>query len=87
LIRLEELDNYYKEFNFAFLPNATLTTAVGVGVTSEERIEVPSWSYESWVVETSRGFRAGLWVSKKERIVAKLVEDNTTYVLQQARYW
>jgi hypothetical protein len=67
LIRLEELDNnYYKEFNFAFLPNATLTTAVGVGVTSEERIEVPSGSYESWVVETSGGFRARLWVSKKE---------------------
>ena len=88
LIRMEHLENgYYKEFNFALLPNATQTTAVGVEVVGEDNVGVPVGSYDCWVLDVSGGWQARIWVSKGDKIVPKFVEGDLTYILQEKRYW
>ena len=48
---------------------------------------MPAGSYDCWVLEADGGWVGRVWVSKEEKLLAKFVECDFTYVLQEAKYW
>ncbi|MEM2618510.1 MAG: hypothetical protein QW356_03350 [Candidatus Hadarchaeales archaeon] len=85
LLRFQDLERKYGEFNFlSFSPPGIYPGSYTV--VGEEKAEVPAGSADCWVLQLE-GWKARMWVTKSEKVVAKFTEDNLNYELAQRRFW
>ena len=76
---------YFEELNLLSLPIPRVVPASAT-VVGGQRVEVGAGGFDCWVLALE-GWKATLWVSKKDGVVPKFVEDNLSYELSGRRFW